>query len=223
MTHPFSAMTRRDLLRRCGLGFGALGLANLMDQAGLLAAEPVGNPLAPKAPHFPAKAKRVIHIFANGGPSQVDTFDPKPALDKYAGKALPTTNLRTERRTGAAFPSPFKFKKYGQSGLEVSDLFANTAKHADDICVIRSMHADVPNHEPSFLLMNCGEPRQIRPSVGSWVTYGLGTENQNLPGFVAMCPGGYPLQEAQNWQAGFLPGIFAGTYVDTRNTDVEKL
>ncbi|MDY3552584.1 DUF1501 domain-containing protein [Gemmata sp. JC717] len=216
------ALSRREMLTRSGVGMGLLGLTQLMGNAGLLAADEL-NPLAPKKPHFAAKAKRVIHIFANGGPSQVDTFDPKPALDKYAGKSLPSTNLRTERRTGAAFPSPFKFKKYGKSGLEVSELFAHTAQHADDICVIRSMHADVPNHEPSFLLMNCGEPRQIRPSMGSWVTYGLGTENQNLPGFVAMCPGGYPLQENQNWQSGFLPGVFQGTYVDSRHTDVEKL
>jgi hypothetical protein len=222
-----SHISRREMLAKCGVGMGLLGLSQLMGESGLLTAHARGaeavNPLAPKKPHFPAKAKRVIHIFANGGPSQVDTFDPKPALAKYAGKPLPTTNLRTERKTGAAFPSPFKFEKYGKSGLEVSEIFANTAKHIDDICVIRSMHADVPNHEPSFLLMNCGEPRLIRPSVGSWVTYGLGTENQNLPGFVAMCPGGYPLQEAQNWQAGFLPGVFQGSYVDSKNTDPERL
>jgi hypothetical protein len=224
--NPF-APSRREMLSRAGVGMGLLGLTQLMGTSGLLSAEARAadglNPLAPKKPHFAAKAKRVIHLFANGGPSQVDTFDPKPALEKYAGKALPTTNLRTERRTGAAFPSPFKFKKYGKSGLEVSELFANTARHIDDICVIRSMYADVPNHEPSFLLMNCGEPRQIRPSVGSWVTYGLGTDNQNLPGFVAMCPGGFPLQESQNWQSGFLPGVFQGTYVDSKHTDVEKL
>lgn len=220
-------LTRREMLQRCGVGMGLLGLTQLMSEAGLLTAHAKTgdaiNPLAPKKPHFAAKAKQVIHIFANGGPSQVDTFDPKPALEKYAGKSLPMANLRTERRTGAAFPSPFKFAKHGQSGLEVSELFPHTAKHIDDICVIRSMHADVPNHEPSFLLMNTGEARLIRPSVGSWITYGLGTENQNLPGFVAMCPGGYPLQEAQNWQSGFLPGVFQGTYVDSKHTDVEKL
>jgi hypothetical protein len=213
------------MLTRCGVGMGLLGLTQLMGESGLLTAHAKAavNPLEPKKPHFAAKAKRVIHLFANGGPSQVDTFDPKPALAKYAGKSLPTGNLRTERRTGAAFPSPYKFEKRGECGLEVSELFANTAKHIDDICVIRSMYADVPNHEPSFMLMNTGEARLIRPSVGSWVTYGLGTENQNLPGFVAMCPGGYPLQESQNWQAGFLPGVFQGTYVDSKNTDVEKL
>src|SRR5438477_1616584 len=132
-------------------------------------------------------------------------------------------NLRTERKTGAAFPSPFKFQKYGQSGIEVSELFSHVAESIDDIAVIRSMHADVPNHEPSLLLLNCGDARLVRPSMGSWLTYGLGTENQNLPGFIAMCPGGYPIQESQNWQAGFLPGVYQGTYIDTQNTDIEKL
>ncbi len=218
-------LSRREMLGRCGVGMGMLGLQALLGDSGLLAAEAKSdsaNPLAPKAPHFAPKAKRVIHLFANGGPSQVDTFDPKPELAKYAGKAIPL-KLATERKTGAAFPSPFKFQKYGKSGIEVSELFAKTAAHIDDICVIRSMHADVPNHEPSFLLMNTGESRLVRPSMGSWVTYGLGTENQNLPAYVAMCPGGMPLLESQNWQSAFLPGIFQGSYVDTRSTDPEKL
>jgi hypothetical protein len=221
-----AGVTRRDFLCRSGMGFAALGLAGLMGDAGLLSAGEAGavtNPLAPRAPHFPGKAKRVIHLFMNGGPSHVDTFDPKPMLAKFAGKPLPTTNLRTERRTGAAFPSPFSFKRHGKCGLEVSELFPHVAQSIDDIAVIRSMHADVPNHEPSLMLMNCGEARLIRPSFGSWVTYGLGSENQNLPGFIAMCPGGYPIQETQNWQAAFLPGVFQGTYLDTRNTEVEKL
>jgi hypothetical protein len=208
------------------MGVGALALGGLLRDAGLLTAAPAIdplNPLAPRQPHFPAKAKHVIHIFANGGPSHVDTFDPKPLLAKYAGKLLPRENLRTERRTGAAFPSPFKFQQYGQSGIEVSELFPHVAEHVDELCVIRSMHADVPNHEPSLLLMNCGEARLIRPSFGSWLTYGLGTENQNLPGFIAMCPGGYPIQESQNWQAGFLPGVYQGTYIDTRHTDLDRL
>ncbi len=204
-----------------------LGLAGLLGQENLLgnSAEAASrlNPLEPKAPHFAGRAKRVIHLFMNGGPSHLDTFDPKPALEKYAGKLLPRENLRTERKTGAAFPSPFKFQKYGESGIEVSEIFQHTAQHVDDIAVIRSMHADVPNHEPSLLLMNCGESRLVRPSMGSWVTYGLGTENQNLPGFVAMCPGGYPITETQNWQAAFLPGVFQGTYINTQHTDIEKL
>ncbi|MDO8348968.1 MAG: DUF1501 domain-containing protein, partial [Planctomycetota bacterium] len=181
------------------------------------------NPMLPKPPQYRGRAKRIIHLFMNGGPSHVDTFDPKPSLDRYAGQALPTGTLRTERRTGAAFPSPFKFRPHGRSGIEVSELFEHTARSIDDIAVIRSMHADVPNHEPSLLLMNCGEARLVRPSFGSWMTYGLGTENQNLPGFIAMCPGGYPIQESQNWQAGFLPSVFQGTYIDSQHTQVERL
>lgn len=220
-------LTRREFLCRCGMGMGALSLASVMQAAGLTtAAGQTSNaisPLAAKHPQFPGKAKRVIHLFMNGGPSHVDTFDPKPALERYAGKLLPTENLRTERKTGAAFPSPFKFSKYGKSGIEVSELFPHVGECVDDMVVIRSMHADVPNHEPSLLLMNCGEARLVRPSLGSWVTYGLGTENQNLPGFISMCPGGYPIQESQNWQSGFLPGVFQGTYIDTQAVRVEKL
>jgi hypothetical protein len=219
-------MTRRELLRRAGTGVGMLGLAAvLMDADGLVAgaAEDYQNPLAPREPHFPAKAKHVIHLFMNGGPSHVDTFDPKPALAKYAGQNLPMENLRTERKTGAAMPSPYAFAKYGQSGIEVSEIFQHTAQHIDDIAVIRSMQADVPNHEPSLLLMNCGDSIQVRPSMGSWLTYGLGTENQNLPGFIAMCPGGYPIQETQNWQSAFLPGVYQGTYIDTQHTSIDKL
>ncbi len=220
-------LTRREFLCRCGMGMGTLGLAGLLGNLGVLNAKAADagsvSPLTPKAPHFPGKAKRIIHIFANGGPSHVDTFDPKPALEKYAGQMLPMENLRTERKTGAAFPSPFRFEKRGQSGLEVSELFPHMAENIDDLCVIRSVHADVPNHEPSLLLMNCGEARLVRPSLGSWVTYGLGSENQNLPGFIAMCPGGYPIQESQNWQSAFLPGAFQGTYIDTQHTRIEKL
>ncbi len=219
--------TRREMLHRCGTGICALALADLLNQVGVLRrdahATDAVNPLTPRGPHFAAKAKHVIHLFMNGGPSQVDTFDPKPKLAEYAGKSLPMENLRTERKTGAAFPSPYKFKKYGQSGIEVSEIFSHVGECIDDIAVIRSMHADVPNHEPSLMLMNSGESRLIRPSVGSWVTYGLGTENQNLPGFIAMCPGGYPIQESQNWQAGFLPGVYQGTYIDTKHTEIEKL
>ena len=200
---------------RSGMGMGALGLGSLVQAAG-------ENPLSPKPPHFRPRAKRVIHLFMNGGPSHVDTFDPKPILKRYAGKMLPMQNLPTERKTGAALPSPYEFAQHGQSGLPVSEIFPHTAKHADEICVLRSMRADVPNHEPSLMLMNCGESLQVRPSVGSWLTYGLGTENQNLPGFIAMCPG-YPIQESQNWQCGFLPGSYQGTYVDTRNIKAEEL
>src|ERR1044071_9363048 len=209
-------MSRREFLMRAGLGMGAISF-------GALAQGQVASPLAPHAPHFAPKAKRVIHFFLNGGPSHVDTFDPKPALAKYAGQPLPAENLRTERKTGAAFPSPFKFQKYGHSGLEISEVFAKTAEHADDIAVIRSMVAQVPNHEPSLMLMNCGDSVQARPSVGSWVLYGMGTENQNLPGFVAMCPGGYPIKDSENWQSGFLPGVYQGTFIDPQFREVEKL
>ena len=220
------ALTRREALCRCGMGMGALGLAGLLGDVGFLpgarGAEPL-NPLAPRAPHFPARAKRVIHFFLNGGASHVDTFDPKPALERYAGKPIPTGNLPTERKTGAAFPSPFAFKRYGQSGIEVSELFPQVASHIDDIAVIRSLQADVPNHEPSLMLMNCGDAVMSRPSMGSWVTYGLGTVNQNLPGFIAMCPGGYPIKEAENWRAGFLPGVFQGTFIDSNKTRIDEL
>jgi hypothetical protein len=217
------ALTRREFLSRCGMGMGALGLGGLLGAARpAQASDGFTNPLTPHPAHFTGKARRVIHIFANGGPSHVDTFDPKPALLTNAGKMLPL-QLKTERRTGAAYPSPFKFRAYGRSGIEVSELFAHVAENIDDIAVIRSMYADVPNHEPSLLLMNCGEARLVRPSMGSWVTYGLGSENQNLPGFIAMCPGGYPIQESQNWQSGFLPGVFQGTYIDTQHTKIEKL
>jgi hypothetical protein len=196
-----------------------LGATDLRDQPG---GSPV-NPLAPKAPHFAARARRVVHLFMNGGPSHVDTFDPKPLLDKYHGKPLPSPSLRTERKTAGAMRSPFSFRRYGKSGIEVSELFAKTAGCIDDICVIRSMYADVPNHEPSLMLMNCGDGRLPRPSLGAWVTYGLGSENQNLPGFLAMCPGGYPIVATQNWRSAFLPGAYQGTYIDTQHTDVQKL
>ncbi len=214
-------ISRRELLQRSGLGLGALALGSLLDAPA--AAVEGANPLAPRAPHFTPKARRVIHLFMNGGPSHVDTFDPKPALTKYAGQELPGGNLATERKTGAAFPSPYKFHQHGQSGIPVSEIFPHVARCVDDLAVIRSMHADVPNHEPSLLLMNCGNARLIRPSMGSWLTYGLGTENQNLPAFIAMCPGGYPIQESQNWQAGFLPGVYQGTYIDTQHEQVEQL
>ena len=193
------------------MGMGMLGLADLQ------AAASTGS-----SPHFAPKAKRVIHFFLNGGPSHVDTFDPKPALARYEGKPVPSHRL-TERKTGAAFPSPFKFQRYGQSGIEVSELFAKTAAHIDDIAVIRSMQAQVPNHEPSLMLMNCGDSVQPRPSLGSWLTYGLGSANENLPGFIAMCPGGMPIKGAENWQSAFLPGAFQGTYVDSKHQQVDRL
>ncbi len=197
------------------MGMAAIGSEPLLEASSV-------NPLAPKAPPLPAKAKRMVHIFLNGGLSQVDSFDPKPVLAKYAGKALPV-HLRTERSTGAAFPSPFEFQRYGESGIEVSEMFPNVAASADDLCVIRSMHTNVPNHIPSLMMMNCGAQIQARPSLGSWVTYGLGSENQNLPGFVALCPNGDPIRGSLNWRSAFLPGAYQGTYIDPSQTEVERL
>src|SRR5262245_25351948 len=214
-------MTRRELLHRATVGVGSIGLATLF---GHEARGADVTPLAPKKPQFPGRAKRIVHLFMNGGPSQVDTFDPKPMLEKFHGKPMLAGNLRTERKTAGALKSPYAFRKYGKSGLEVSELFHRTATdHADSLCVIRSMHADVPNHEPSLMLMNCGDGRLPRPSMGSWVTYGLGAENQNLPGFVVLCPGGLPIVGVQNWRSAFLPGAYQGTHVDTQYTDVQKL
>ena len=207
--------TRRDFLRTCGAGFGGLALTDLLAQESDWPGE---VPL-----QYPAKAQRVIHLFMNGGPSQVDTFDPKSALEKYHGKTAPTKNLRTERPTGNVLKSPYKFRQFGESGLPASEIFTHTGAHMDDICVIRSMHANVPNHEPSLMLMNTGESRLVRPSMGSWISYGLGSANRNLPSFVTMCPGGYPIKESQNWQNAFLPGKYQATYIDTNAKEVERL
>jgi hypothetical protein len=205
---------RRAFLQRSGMGMGALGLA------GLLQAETDS-----KRPgiHFPPKAEHVIHIFLNGGMSQVDTFDPKPELTKRGGQMLPFDNLQTERKTGVALPSPFEFKQHGESGIPISDLFPSVAKCADDLAVIRSMHVELPSHEMSLMLMNTGDMRVVRPSVGSWLTWGMGSENQNLPGFVALCPGGLPVGGAGNWRSAFLPGAYQGTHIDTSNSDPSKL
>jgi hypothetical protein len=204
-------MTRRDLLRLIGTGFGAVGYSHLL-------AETSGV-----APQFPARAKHVIHLFLNGGPSQVDTFDPKPMLTKYAGKPAPSGNLKTERKTGSLLKSPFEFKKYGQSGIEVSEIFSKLGECIDDCCVIRSMHTDRPNHEPSLLVLNTGSPLSGRPSMGSWLTYGLGTENKNLPGYFVLCPG-LPIIGPQLWSSAFLPAKYQGTYIaNYAKTEPDKL
>ncbi|MDE0126892.1 MAG: DUF1501 domain-containing protein [Bryobacterales bacterium] len=214
--------TRRSVLRDATMGIGWCAFASLLAREHAHGSYDPADPLAPKMPPLPARAKRVIHIFMNGGPSQVDTFDPKPALTRYGGQKLPV-HLRTERETGAAFPSPFEFRKHGQSGIEVSEIFPKVAEHVDDLCVIRSMHTNIPNHGPSLMLMNTGSSQQSRPSFGSWLTYGLGTENRNLPGFVVLCPGGYPVFAARNWRSAFLPGSFQGTHIDTLHQAPEKL
>jgi hypothetical protein len=227
--------SRREMLARSGFGLGTLALAGLLSDIGLTANAARANdadsaagslsPLAPRQPHFPGTAKRVIHLFMNGGPSQLDTFDPKPMLQKFAGKSLPDVNARGKDRRlgGAALPSPFKFKQYGQSGIEVSELFPRVAEHIDDLCIIRSMYSDIPNHEQGFMMMNCGNIPMPRPSVGAWTLYGLGTENQSLPGFVVMCPGGMPTAQSANWRSAFLPGMYQGTYIDTKESDPQRL
>jgi hypothetical protein len=199
-----------------GAGFGVVGLA------GVLGAEMSRSPLEVKSPHFAAKAKRVIFLFLNGGPSQVDTFDPKPTLAKYSHQPMPAGNLRTERKTGNLLPSPFSFRPCGKSGIEVSEIFPEFGACIDDICVIRSMYTDLPNHEPSLLMMNCGDKFPGRPSMGSWLTYGLGTENQNLPGFVVMCPG-LPIVGPQLWTSSFLPAVYQGTYIPNNESEPDKL
>jgi len=215
-------MTRRQALRQAGIGLGSLALGSVLARAdgGTQAA----TDLSVRSGHFPGTAKRVIHLFMNGGPSQVDTFDPKPKLRQMHGKPLPGGKWKGDRRMGGAcFASPFSFRRHGRSGLPVSELFPETARHADDLCVIRSMQSDVPNHEPGLMMMNTGSIALPRPSVGSWLMYGLGTENQSLPGYVVLCPSGLPTAQSANWRNAFLPGMFQGTHVDTSKRDPEEL
>jgi hypothetical protein len=213
-------LTRRQFLNRVGLGLGGLSLAGLLDPLDLAAApagaKPVmANSLAPRGPHFPGKAKAVIHIFASGAPSHVDTWDPKPMLTKMDNKTI--------GGDGVAMGSPFKFQAYGKSGLEVSELFAKTAAHADDLAVIRSMHTDIPAHDVATVFMNTGSVRIIKPSLGAWTVYGLGTENQNLPGFISLRGGKLPTGGASNYGAAFLPGIYQGTSVNTSAPSVQQM
>ena len=199
--------TRREFLIRSGMGMGALSLASLFGlnpydaNAATTGAGKITGPLAPKAPHFPVKAKSIIHIFAEGAPSQIDTWDPKPDFAKYADKTIPG-------HEGLAYPSPFKFTKMGKSGVEVSSVFPKLGEVIDDIAVIRSMWTDIPAHEVAQRFMNTGSLQLPKPSMGSWVVYGLGTENQNMPGFITLS--GKP-----EWrQASFLPGMYQGVNVN---------
>ena len=209
--------SRRDMLTRCGAGFGMIGLASVLAAEAPPAApypNPVSNPLAPKPPHHPAKAKHIIHLYMNGGPSQVDTFDPKPALRHYSGQRPGSiAGYRTENQTVGLRPSPFAFPRCGQSGLEISEVYPHLADFADDLCVIRSIYTDIPNHEPSMFMMNSGHLQALRPSYGSWLLYGLGSENQNLPGYIVLCPG-LPVNGAANWSNRFLPGVYQGCHLN---------
>ncbi len=204
--HPAQAhpqWSRRQLLGRLA---GGLGLATL----------------AQGATHHPARARRLIYIVLNGGLSQVDTFDPKPLLTKYNGQPVPGGAPKTERATGALMQSPFQFRRASSCGTEVSEIFPRLGTLMDDCCVIRSMYTDVPNHEPSLFMLNCGAIQPGRPSLGSWLMYGLGTENQNLPGFVVLCPG-VPVVGPPLWSSAFLPAVFQGTFLKNQSSDPYEL
>lgn len=201
---------RKWIQSLCG-GLGAAGLTDML-LADRLGASPA------KAPHFPAKAKHVIFLFMTGGPSQVDLFDPKPALRKFAGQRPASADLRTERTTGGLLPSPFSFAPRGQSGIEMSEVLPHLSSVADDLCVIRSMYTFNPNHEQARNLFHSGNMNNLRPTMGAWLSYGLGSENQNLPGFVVLSPGGGGFSSA-----GFLPAEFQGTRLDHSQTEPEKM
>jgi hypothetical protein len=202
--------TRREMIHALGGGLGAVGLSALL------------APSATAAPHFKPRAKRIIQLFMNGGPFQGDFFDPKPALNKYAGQRPRAVDLRTENKTGGLMAVPFKYRRCGKSGLEVSDLLPHLGQCADELCVIRSMHTDNPNHGPALYLMNNGSMTPLRPSMGAWLSYGLGSENANLPAHVVLCPG-RPVRFAELWSSAFLPGEHQGTYINHTNLDPQKL
>ena len=215
-------LTRRRFLNRVGMGLGALGLATMLDPGDLVGASEAdagaaagGNPLAPRRPPLPATAKAVIHIFAQGAPSHIDTWDPKPELSRMDG--------RTIADGGVAMGSPFTFTPMGRSGIEVSELFPSIGQHVDDMAVVRSMYTDIPSHEVATVFMNTGSLSITKPSMGSWVVYGLGTENQNLPGFIALRSGGLPSGGATNYGSAFLPGVYQASSVNTQAANVQQM
>src|SRR5215471_10400059 len=231
--HPIYR-SRREFLQRAGGGFGLLALAGLLEQEGLLApaahaADATVNPLAPKEPHFPAKAKAVIWLFMNGGPSHVDTWDYKPELEKRHGQELKGFDKTTGffvNQVGPLMKSPFKFKRHGGCGAWVSDIFPNMARHVDRMAFLYSCWTDSNNHSPALFKINTGMTRMGFPCVGAWVTYGLGSESQNLPAFVTMYDTlgrGIPKGHAQNWGAGFLPSIFQGTALKPQGAPLDDL
>jgi hypothetical protein len=219
--------SRRDFLKRVGNGFGLLALASLLDEKAYAA--PARNPLMPQAPHFPAKAKSVIWLFMNGGPSHVDTWDYKPELAKRDKQELKGFDKNTgffTDQVGPLMKSPFKFKQHGQCGAWVSDLFPNMAKHVDKMAFLYSCYTDSNNHSPALLKINTGMSRMGFPCLGSWVTYGLGTQSQSLPAFVTMYDTlgrGLPKGYAQNWGAGFLPSIYQGTALKGQGAPIDDL
>ncbi|MFN5468530.1 MAG: DUF1501 domain-containing protein [Pirellulaceae bacterium] len=205
-----AAFLRRHWLQQAGSTLGALAVAQGFDLH------------AATGPHFAPRAKRIIHLFLNGGPFQCDLFDPKPDLNRFAGQKPPGADLRTERPTGNLMPVPFRFSQHGESGLPVSELLPLTARLADELCVIRSMHTDNPNHGPALFMMNNGTITPNRPTLGAWLSYGLGSENENLPSFVACCPG-RPVRFAELWSSAFLPAEHQGTYVNHSQLDPRKM
>jgi hypothetical protein len=210
-------VTRREALCRIGNGFGMLAFAGMVGES--LSAASLSGPQSAALNgglHHPAKAKHVVFLFMNGGLSQVDSFDPKPMLAKYHGQPLPGGPIATERKTGALMQSPFTFKKYGKAGIEISELFPFVGACADDICVVRSVHTDIPNHEPSMLMMNTGHTQVGRPSMGAWLTYGLGSENRNLPAYVILCPQTPTTVGPPLWSNAFLPAVNQGTFISSK-------
>jgi len=221
MAHsPFSfsdPISRRETLRRCGAGFGTLGLASLLSNTPGFGADVTAIPRFPAA-RISSPAPNTSSRFSPTAVRRRWTRSTRSRFSPNTTASVSRFTLATERPTSTALGSPFSFARYGQSGLEVSELFAGLAeKHADDLCVIRSMYSDTPIHENSLRLMNCGASIMARPSIGSWVTYGLGTGNQNLPGFVVLVPKGMPVAGADNWQSSFLPGAYQGTYIETQD------
>ncbi len=211
-------MTRRDALCRIGNGFGMMAFASLVGRS-LTYAQGVTTPDGTGGAatlDYPQRVKRVIFLFMNGGCSTIDCFDPKPALEKYDGQPLPGGSIRTERRTGELMKSPFKFKKYGECGMDVSELWPHLGELADDICWVRSVYTDIPNHEPACLMVNTGANQAGRPSMGAWLTYGLGTENKSLPGFVVLSPNLPTTVGSPLWSNGFLPAMNQGTFISSR-------
>ena len=213
--NPF---TRREALRRIGNGFGMAAFAATVGQSLARAAEtnPKMDGSGVAALAHPQRVKRVIFLFMNGGCSSIDSFDPKPMLEKYDGQPLPGGTVKTERRTGELMKSPFTFKKYGKCGMDISELWPNLGAVADDICWIRSVYTEIPNHEPACLMMNTGANQAGRPALGSWMTYGLGSENKSLPGFVVLCPTIPTTVGSPLWSNGFLPAINQGTFISNR-------
>ena len=225
VTQVVRPVTRRDALCKMGNGFGMLAFASLVGES-LSAAgafDTQQGVLDARKLDHPARAKRVIFLFMNGGLSQVDSFDPKPMLDKYHGQPLPGGTVATERKTGTLLKSPFTFKKYGQSGIEVSEIFPYLGECVDDMCFVRSVYTDIPNHEPSMLMMNTGHTQAGRPSLGSWLTYGLGSDNKNLPGYVVLCPDVPTTVGPPLWNNAFLPAMNQGTFISDKPERPDQL